>query len=423
MTKKGNTCHFSTIFDHINTYTSLERRDESMCFFQDVFLSSSFILCLYWLYKTYVSKEMERKKIENYEWFLLGSFSLCLLFPSLVRFFFLDLFILLAYKEGKFIVGILLSFIFGFCFFGVDKFSIFWMLLLLVGYFSIFLFLPQKDRRTIKGVILFKAFITSLLLFQTTTNFLVPFLSLFFLLLIEYLFLLQFLPQIITIEDMENVMTELEKNLFKITHEIKNPIAVCKGYLDMMDPKDIEKTSKYLPIVKNEIARTLVIMEDFMSIRNVTIRPDIMDFYLLLEDIEDTVQFLLKEHGCFLEIPKGQEELFLFADYDRLKQVFVNLIKNSLEANATKVVVKAHVKNNKLVITVKDTGDGITEETLEHLGELFFTTKTLGTGVGVHLSEEIIRLHYGKMKYNSQVGHGTTVTITLPVMKEGGMEE
>ena len=51
---------------------------------------------------------------------------------------------------------------------------------------------------------------------------------------------------------MEDEMNELEKNLFKITHEIKNPISVCKGYLDMLDPKDTKKAEKYLPIIKNE---------------------------------------------------------------------------------------------------------------------------------------------------------------------------
>ena len=69
---------------------------------------------------------------------------------------------------------------------------------------------------------------------------------------------------------LNNVIHELEKekklreSLFKITHEIKNPIAVCKGYLDMFDVNNEEHSRKYIPIIKEEIARTLILLQDFL---------------------------------------------------------------------------------------------------------------------------------------------------------------
>ena len=389
-----------------------------MCFFQDVFLSISCIFSLYWIYKEYVSKDRSRKNTSNYELFLLGSFLLLLLFPSLVRYFLLDLMIMLAYQEKLPRMGILLSLLFVFCFLMMNIIPSIWVLFLLVGYFLIMNILRENRQKSGEMVLLFKGFILSTLLFQRDISFPLGFLVLFFLLLIQSFCLSKMSLILIKVEDMDDGMNELEKNLFKITHEIKNPITVCKGYLDMLDPKDVKKTEKYLPILKNEIARTLVIMEDFMSIRNVSIKTDIMDFYLLIEDLHDTVELLLRKYGCSLEVPDCTEELFILADYDRLKQVFINLIKNSVEAGAKNILIETKVKNGRLTIVVYDTGKGIPEETLSHLGELFFTTKQTGTGVGVHLSEEIVRLHKGKMKYSSKVGKGTKVTITLPIQKE-----
>ncbi len=389
-----------------------------MCFFQDVFLSISCIFSLYWIYKEYVSKDRSRKNTSNYELFLLGSFLLLLLFPSLVRYFLLDLLIMLAYQEKLPRMGILLSLLFVFCFLMMNIIPSIWVLFLLVGYFLIMNILRENRQKSGEMVLLFKGFILSTLLFQRDISFPLGFLVLFFLLLIQSFCLSKMSLILIKVEDMDDGMNELEKNLFKITHEIKNPITVCKGYLDMLDPKDVKKTEKYLPILKNEIARTLVIMEDFMSIRNVSIKTDIMDFYLLIEDLHDTVELLLRKYGCSLEVPDCTEELFILADYDRLKQVFINLIKNSVEAGAKNILIETKVKNGRLTIVVYDTGKGIPEETLSHLGELFFTTKQTGTGVGVHLSEEIVRLHKGKMKYSSKVGKGTKVTITLPIQKE-----
>ena len=325
---------------------------------------------------------------------------------------------MLAYQEKLPRMGILLSLLFVFCFLMMNIIPSIWVLFLLVGYFLIMNILRENRQKSGEMVLLFKGFILSTLLFQRDISFPLGFLVLFFLLLIQSFCLSKMSLILIKVEDMDDGMNELEKNLFKITHEIKNPITVCKGYLDMLDPKDVKKTEKYLPILKNEIARTLVIMEDFMSIRNVSIKTDIMDFYLLIEDLHDTVELLLRKYGCSLEVPDCTEELFILADYDRLKQVFINLIKNSVEAGAKNILIETKVKNGRLTIVVYDTGKGIPEETLSHLGELFFTTKQTGTGVGVHLSEEIVRLHKGKMKYSSKVGKGTKVTITLPIQKE-----
>ena len=236
-----------------------------MCFFEDVFLSLCMIICLYFIYRNYVLKYRYEHTIENYILFLLSAFTLCFIFPSVVRCFFLDLFIILAYKEKRWETGLLLSIPSIFASFLVPMISISWILLLLGGYFVIGVFLPENILNKEESSLVFKGFLVSFLLFQRNASVFIPLLVLFLLLLIENLLLSKLFPFLLKVEDIEENVDNLEKNLFKITHEIKNPIAVCKGYLDMMDPKDVKKTEKYLPILKNEIERTLVIMNDFMS--------------------------------------------------------------------------------------------------------------------------------------------------------------
>ena len=80
--------------------------------------------------------------------------------------------------------------------------------------------------------------------------------------------------------------------------------------------------------------------------------------------------------------------------------------------------LRAEQKDGMCTITLEDDGIGMDEETLERIGEMFYTTKKQGTGLGVTLSKEIIELHQGELKYQSILGQGTKVTIQLPVMKE-----
>ena len=78
---------------------------------------------------------------------------------------------------------------------------------------------------------------------------------------------------------------EIRTALFKITHEIKNPIAVCKGYLDMFDVSNSEHAKKYIPIMKEEIDKTLNLLEDYLSMNRIKFNKDIMDINLLLEEL------------------------------------------------------------------------------------------------------------------------------------------
>ncbi|HJV45085.1 MAG TPA: HAMP domain-containing sensor histidine kinase, partial [Bacillota bacterium] len=112
------------------------------------------------------------------------------------------------------------------------------------------------------------------------------------------------------------------------------------------------------------------------------------------------------------------QDLWIWCDENSLKQVFINLIKNSLEAMQDGGYVHLITKreNDKIVIQVVDQGCGIPKDKLTLIGKPFYTTKENGTGLGMMISYNIIEQHQGQIHIQSEIEQGTTFTITLPYM-------
>lgn len=215
---------------------------------------------------------------------------------------------------------------------------------------------------------------------------------------------------------------QIRLSLFKVTHEIKNPIAVCKGYLDMLNVNNKEQVSKYIPIIKSEIERLLTLLEDFMLVNKNNVDLDIMDINLLLEEVTDKLKPLLDEKNIKLESNLIDDDIYIYGDYKRLSQVFINLIKNSIEAIPNEreglISIKNSIKNNTLNIVIEDNGMGISKDIMNKIKEPFYTTKVRGTGLGVSLSNEIISAHKGTLNYVSKEGKYTKTIIDLPLCNE-----
>lgn len=251
---------------------------------------------------------------------------------------------------------------------------------------------------------------------------------LIFLILVIYVtsfIILYFLNKGEKIVDFNNSLYAIEKekelraSLFKVTHEIKNPIAVCKGYLDMLDPNDQKKCIKYIPIIKGEINRTLVLMDDFLDYTKIKIEKEELDLVMLLEELDSALKPLFHERKIATNYNIPYEELYMEADYNRLKQVLINIFKNAVEAkdgSKEKSIIEVVVKDlgKDVSIKIKDNGIGMTKEELDKVGQMFFTTKKKGTGLGTCLSKEIIKLHDGNITYSSKKNEWTEVNITLP---------
>lgn len=289
-----------------------------------------------------------------------------------------------------------------------------WTIYLIYGvYYVVNFFLRESNyhEKTLKIFLTIKAFMTSFLYFSLFNQSNIEILYLAFSLL-YFSFLLKFSYSFIRKYEEKNNDDTI---IFQIAHEVKNPISVCKGYLDMLDITKKEKLNKYLPIIKSEMNRALTIMDDFLNLKRLTVQKDIMDLYMLIEDVDVTMQSILSNKNVILEISHYDDEILIDGDYERLKQVFVNLIKNSYEANANKIKINLELKKDNVVVDIIDNGDGINSKDIKKIGQLFYTTKTSGTGIGVNMSKEIIRLHQGTMNYKLNKEKGTTVTLVIPV--------
>ena len=189
----------------------------------------------------------------------------------------------------------------------------------------------------------------------------------------------------------------------------------------MFDVKNVEHSKKYIPILREEIERTLILLQDFLSMTKIKINKEIVDINMILEDVIDNFIPILKEKKIIGDFDISEESIYIYGDYNRLSQAFINIIKNSVEAAdyGKEPFIKIYTKINKdnIKIYIIDNGLGISKENLKKISEPFFTTKHHGTGLGVSLSYEIIEVHDGKIVYESEEGMGTKVEITIPLAK------
>ena len=209
----------------------------------------------------------------------------------------------------------------------------------------------------------------------------------------------------------------IQTSLFKITHEIKNPLAVVKGYISLFDVNDPEKSKRYIDIINNEVDRSLELLNDFKDLSRVNVIKKEIDIIDLFDDIKETLVPLFKAKKIKYEL-KCESNVTINADYNRMKQVLVNLIKNSIEASnkdKSLITLTTFYSNSSLYIIVKDNGEGMDKDTLEKIFTPFYTTKHYGTGLGVCLSKEIVEAHNGSLSYTSIPNKGTIAKIVLPI--------
>lgn len=338
--------------------------------------------------------------------------------------------IVIAYMKNKPILGVFLSvanILYSHFILEID------ILITIIKYISyLVLYLCAKKKKLsnssfILSVAVIQAFFLSFeYFFKDIKVSLEDFLMLLIIIFIYYFlaFSILYLFRIIDkLESLNETIKILEKDktikdaLFKLTHEIKNPLAVCKGYLDMIDINKQEKAEKYISIMKQEVDRSLNIISDFVEYNKIKIKKEQIDLNCLLDDVYDSFKILVNNKKVKLEYKdRDDEEIYFEGDYERLKQVLINLLKNALEATEEngRIEIYSNIYKKHLEIIIKDNGIGMSKETLEKIKEMFYTTKQNGTGLGVALSNEIIKSHNGELIFESETNKGTTATIRLP---------
>ena len=335
--------------------------------------------------------------------------------------------ILVSYLKRKDKLAVFLSlFTMCYCYFEFDI-NMYFIIIKHVSFFIIFYICQKKHIANNTFIIIaaaFQAFILSFIYYFNLKSTL-SFFEIFWLIiifLITSIFILYLFETINKLTTLFVNIKELEKekqiknSLFKITHEIKNPLAVCKGYLSMINLENREKSERYIEIIKEEIERSLLIMADFSELNKIKINKELVDINLLIEEVCDNLRLLTNSKNIEL-LFVNNEEFYLNVDYNKIKQVLINFIKNSIEAIDNKGIIKINTykKNKCFYIEIIDNGSGMDKDTLDKITEMFFTTKKNGTGLGISLSNEIIKSHGGSIEYESKINYGTKVIIKLPL--------
>jgi PAS domain S-box-containing protein len=203
-----------------------------------------------------------------------------------------------------------------------------------------------------------------------------------------------------------------------VAHEIRNPLTTIRGFLQLEKKKDSD-AAYFQSIMIDEIDRINFIVSEFLALA----KPQKLSFEKrsiapIINEILALTQSEANLHDVIIDVNIENDLPAINCEKNQLKQVFINIMKNGMEAmpQGGKVKIDVFTKNNHVVIRFIDEGVGIPKERMERIGEPFFTLKEKGMGLGMTMSFKIIEEHSGEIKIKSKVGVGTTVDVLLPIV-------
>ncbi|MED5100359.1 ATP-binding protein [Niallia sp. FSL W8-0951] len=221
-----------------------------------------------------------------------------------------------------------------------------------------------------------------------------------------------------------NVVGELAAG---IAHEIRNPMTALKGFIQLLeDGVASQENEMYFSVIKTELTRIESIINEFLLLA----KPQAVQYVKrdIRQIMNDTIELLYAQAVLQnVQIIKmfTEDMPTIYCEPNQLKQVFINIIKNAIEAleDGGEIAVSIEYKQDYFHIAIRDNGRGMGKEILARIGEPFYTTKEKGTGLGLLVSYQIIEEHQGKVTVESEPGVGTTFHLVLPVCRESKLNE
>lgn len=201
-----------------------------------------------------------------------------------------------------------------------------------------------------------------------------------------------------------------------VAHEIRNPLTTLKGFLQLQQEKRI-LVPLHIELMLSELERINLIVSEFLILA----KPQAVHFQEkdvrdILGDVVSLLDSQAHLFGIQFSAIFSEHPSTVHCEVNQLKQVFINIVKNAIEAMPDGGVISMELRNtlDSVFILISDQGEGIPKDMLPKLGEPFFTNKESGTGLGLMISQRIIQAHKGHLDIQSEVGQGTTVMIKLP---------
>ncbi len=214
-------------------------------------------------------------------------------------------------------------------------------------------------------------------------------------------------------------MAEIGRFSLSIAHEIKNPLGIIKGSLDILKkpavPEEIRQ--EMIQYIEEEVRRLDNLIQNFLAfarpqrIKPQPVRPE--------EVLSSVARRLALEYGAERvewEAEEGLPQAKL--DAEHLERALLNLVKNAFEAGAKHVWLRAKREDSAVVFEVEDDGPGVPEDLREKIFEPFFTTKAKGTGLGLSMVLQVVEAHGGRVELKERSPHGTLFRLVFKTDKE-----
>ena len=236
-----------------------------------------------------------------------------------------------------------------------------------------------------------------------------------------------------TLNHMSEELSRAEKTkndfISSVSHELRTPMTAIAGWTDTIEGclDDPKLAMQGLDIIKKETRRLSQMVEellDFSRIESGKMRLQTEPFDLRgeLYDAVFIYMDMLRQEGLRIEYEEGEEPLMVFADKNRLKQVFLNIIDNAGKygKDGDRITVTAEARDGNCEVHIRDYGQGIPADELPFVKQKFYkgSAKGRGTGIGLSVCSDIIALHGGTLEIASTYGQGTDVSIILPLYRE-----
>lgn len=206
----------------------------------------------------------------------------------------------------------------------------------------------------------------------------------------------------------------------QLVHIIRNPITSIGGVSRILSKKNADpEWAKYLNVIIHETERVESTLEDLFDFVG---QGEIHKEELVLCEVVKKTALLLQssmaKHGVTWEMECPEPEPVILGDMHQIRQMFLHLFKNAVEAMADggKLTIVVAVAEGKAIVSVIDTGPGIPESYLDKAKDPFFTTKTYGTGMGLTLVERIVSAHGGSFFLKPHTGGGLEAQVVLPLL-------
>ena len=224
--------------------------------------------------------------------------------------------------------------------------------------------------------------------------------------------------KIITFNDISSTLEEAENDSWTrlirvLTHEIMNTVTPIASLSEALKDVEGEELQAGLETISTSSRSLIKFVNSYRDLTRVS-APVKKAFFVrdLISNVLELSRLKLSESECTATFTEKQDDILLYADQGQISQILINLIKNAVQAGAKNIALTADIdSNDSVIIDVTNDGSPISPSSQEEIFVPFFTTKQDGTGIGLSLSKQIMRLHGGNIRLSKSDEYGTTFTL------------